>query len=497
MKVMLINPATEKYTHCICTPLGLLSIATHLNNHGHNAMLLERTVRTTDFNAELDSFQPDVIGVSVYSLKSFNDAIFVSKVAKQRGILVVWGGAFISASPQMTLDLGCIDYISIGEGEATWLDFCNTYDAGGDISAIKGLAYLKNGKLIMTPQRDFIDLASLTPIDFSLLEIPPFLHTEYSWDNVFAMYMSKGCFAHCTFCYNTAMHHNTYRRRPVEHFIEEITDLVNNHGVRAVSFADELFCRNSAEAREFCDAVLNCDVEFTWGCMMRTGILSKDDLAYMYKAGCRWIEFGVESGSPEVLKKIKKCVDYGKIVQTFEDCWEVGIITLAYFIVGFPDETPEQLRETVALAKRINRSRFVFSYYIPLPGSDLFNELVDGGKYSPPLKIAEYAKTKLFYSPKPNLSKVPAKDLKVIRSYFLWNSFSRREYAKEHRRFAIARKDIEDAFEGIFRYGFKAGIPQFFISAYEFLDIWFYANFFPGIKKKYDLNQGSDQAVEK
>lgn len=223
--------------------------------------------------------------------------------------------------------------------------------------------------------------------------------------------------------------------------------------------------------------------------MTRTGIFDKDDFDLMYKAGCRWMEFGVETGSPEMIKKIKKGVDPERVAPDILACHDAGIITLCYFIVGLPDETEEQLRETCALVNKLSFSHFVCSYYNPLPNTEIVDDLISQGRFALPTSVKPYMKTKIFYSPKPNFSSVSGRDLKVVRSYILWRSFSRRRIAPgEKKTHAVAKKDIVDALELLRGHGLRASLQQFFISAYEFLDIFCYANFFPKTVKKYGLD---------
>lgn len=488
MKIILINPATQRYTRTPCTPLGILSIATYLEANGHNVKVLNRTIKSTDIKKEFDEFMPDVIGCSLISTMSFKDAIEVSKEAKSRGICVVWGGPFVSSSPEISLETGCVDFVSIGEGEETWLKLVNALRDGIDIHGIKGIAYLKNGKFIKNPEREFMDLSTLPPINYEYIDLKPILYKNYDYTGVFGMYISKGCTGHCTFCYNTDFHKNCRRQRPVKYLIQEAKYLKEKHNIGAISFTDEFFGCNKDILRQTCQAFIDEKLDLPWGCMTKIGIFDKEDYQLMYDSGCRWIEFGIESGSPSMLKRIKKGMNVERVLPDLKICKEIGIITLCYFIVGLPGETQQELKETCELVNKISFTRFICSYYNPLPGSEIFNQLVSEGKFTPPKSIKDYMKTRIFYSPKPNLSNVPTKDLKVVRSYMLWKSFTKKHYAENEKfSYATARKDIEDVFESLKGHGFKAGFEQLLISGYEFLDIFFYANFFPKTRKKYGL----------
>ena len=487
MRVLFINPAMERYTRQVAFPLGLMSIGTYLQSFGHTVKILDRTIRTTNIKKEIEAFKPDVVGVSVYSVKSFSDAGRVSETALKRGIPVVWGGPFASLDPEFVFKNINIDFISIGEGEETWKELCEALEAGNDPRGVPGVAYYDDGIVKYSPQRPFMDLGKIPPIDFKLVDVPKYLGDMYGCKKCALLYMSKGCIGQCTFCFNKEFHRQTCRMRPVEIFLAEVKDLVDNYNVDCIYFADELWCKNRKEMILQCEAFKNSGIPFKWGVQTRVGIFSGDDFKIMKEAGCIWIDFGIETGSPSMLKRIKKGIPYDKIEQTFSDCTKAGIISLANFIIGFPDETEKEFRETIELANRIEATQKTFFFFMPGPGSELYNQLVEGGRYVPPQTFNEYTRVKYFYSPKPNFSKIKSKDLKTVRAYFLWQGFSRKFFSDEARSYDIAKKDIADVLKQFRGHGLKFAVQLFIISAYEFTDIFLYAHIHPAILKKYGL----------
>ncbi len=468
-------------------PLGLLSIATYLQANGHTVKILDRTIRTTDFVKELNAFRPDAVGVSVISMKSFADAERVSLAAKRFGAAVIWGGMFASLDPAFIFKNIDIDFVSISEGEATWLEVVGALASGGELRSVPGLCYADNGAVVYTPERPFIDLSILPPIDFTLVDVEKYLGTMYGCKKTALLYMAKGCIGNCSFCFNKTFHRQCYRMRPVETFLQEVRFLIEHYGVDCIYFADELWCRNREEMRYQCDAFRNSGLDFKWGVQTRVGIFDADDFRYMKDSGCLWIDFGIETGSREMMKRIHKGIPYDRIAQTFHDCAEAGIITLANFIIGFPDETEAQLRDTVQMAKDIEATQKTFFFYMPGPGSPLYEELVADGRYVPPKNFKEYTRVKFFYSPKPNFSQVPTKELKAIRAYFLWKGFSRKFFSEEARSYDIAKKDVLDVLKQFRGHGLKFAWQLFWISAYEFSDIFFCAHCFPRVLRKYGL----------
>lgn len=487
MNILFINPAMEKYTRQVSFPLGLMSIATYLKANGHNVKIIDRTIKTTSIQKELDLFKPNIVGVSVFSLKSFTDAEKVSVAAKQFGAKVVWGGVFVSLDAEFVFNNIDIDYISVGEGEKTWLELANTLEKNGDVTKIHGLAYKDNGKVTCTPERELMNLALLPPIDFTLVDVDKYLGPMYGCKKTALLYISKGCYGSCTFCFNTQFHKRCHRAKPVEIFLQEVDYLKKNHGVDCIYFADELWGKNKEEVRYLCNSFIESGIKFNWVAQTRAGYFDKEDYQLMKDAGCICIDFGIETGSPSMLKTIKKNLPYDKIKATFDYCNEVGIISLSNFIIGFPDETEEQLRETVEMAKTIAATQRTFFFFMPGPGSELYEKLVAEGKYKPPKTFSDYTNIKFFYSPKPNFSKIPSRELKVVRAYFLWKGFSRKYFSDTSRKYDIAKKDIEDILKQFKGHDLRFAIQLTLVSAYEFLDIFIHAHFFPSIKKKYNL----------
>ncbi len=487
MKILFINPAMEKYTRQVSFPLGMMSIATYLKENGHTVRIIDRTIKTTDIDKELNSFAPDIVGISVFSLKSFTDAEKVSHAAKKFGARVVWGGVFASLDADFVFSNINIDFISVGEGEQTWLELCNTLEQGGDFRNIAGLAYCENDTVIFTPEREFMDLSQLPPVDFTLVDVDKYLGPMYGCKKTALLYISKGCYGKCTFCFNAKFHKSCHRSKPVEIFLEEVNYLMNHHDVDCIYFADELFGTNKEEVHYLCNKFIESGLDFKWVAQTRAGYFGKEEYRLMKDAGCIAIDFGIESGSQSMLKTIKKNIPYDRIKETFDYCNEVGIISLANFIIGFPDETEDQFRETIEMAKNINSTQQTFFFFMPGPGSELYEKLVSEKKYNPPKTFRDYTNIKFFYSPDPNFSLIPSKELKAVRAYFLWKGFSKKHFSSTARKYDIAKKDIEDVLRQFKGHDLKFAFQLFISSVYEFSDIFLYAHCFPKILKKYNL----------
>lgn len=489
MKILFVNPQTSKYSRSISTPLGLLSIATYLESKGHTVKIYDRLTDKTKLKEVIDEYRPDIAGISLISYKSINDALYVAQVLKESDIPVIVGGPLPSELAEMTLAYDFFDMVSIGEGEATWLDIVSYF--GGqikDINDIHGIAYRnKKGEVIRTQVRDFIDLAEIPPLNWSLIDVPRYFQSSYGCDKMLYLYSAKGCPFSCTFCYNKEFHKCSYRKRPLEFLIEEIKVLVKDYGMNGVYFADELWCKNREEMHEICDTLKALELDFVWGCQTRIGIFELEDFEYMYKSGCRWVFFGVESGSKSVLKSINKKINYEKIEQSFSDCRKAGIACIGSFIIGFPDETSKDLKETIDLIKKLDTQLINCNYLAVVPGSEIYKDLIADGRYVEVETLRDFGKRNPLESLEYNFSKLPEIDIKVIRAFFMWRSFTAKDIPNNSS-YSFAKKVITDAIKSIRTGDLLSFLLSTLYAATEFIRIFFYSHFFVSVKKKYGLN---------
>lgn len=488
MKILLINPATINYARAFTCPLGLLSIATHLNNNGHTAEIFDRTIAKGDLDEKLSQFRPDIVGISLMSNKSIDDALFVARKVKEHSLTVVCGGPFASSVPELVLREDCFDYISVSEGEFTWLEIADNLNGGKPFEQIAGLAYMENGKVIYTPEREFANPALLPVIDYSLVDVKQYFQVNYKCKKMLYVYWAKGCPCRCAFCYNAEFHRRCYRKRPIESVIAEIRCLVGEHGADGIYFADELFCRNRKEMHEICDTLRSLDLDFVWGCQTRIGIFNEEDFKYMYDSGCRWIFFGIESGSEKMLENMHKDIRLDKVAETFEGCNKAGLIAISSFIIGLPDETPEDLMQTLDLVKGIKSKLFNVNYLAIIPGSEFYYKAIESGKLPRPQRLSEFRDQRFGEILECNLSNIPYKDLKVLRAFFMWLSFTAKGYAPDGEKSnSFAVKVIKDALDSTRKHGIGYFFKEAYYSGTEFLKVVFNITFYPSVKKKYNL----------
>ncbi len=486
MKVLFFDPRRYKSFRSSTAPLGLLSIATYLNANGHKAAICDRSHTKESLNHIININKPDIIGVSVITYSAVKDALNIAKCAKSKGIPVIFGGTISSIIPFEFLKSRKVDYISIGEGEETWLELADAFDAGRPFDEIKGLAFLKNGEYIQTPERDFTDLSVLPMLDWSLINPADFLQKGFAGKRQANIYYSKGCFANCHFCYNKNFHRCSRRQRSLKVVIEEMDYLIENYGVDGFNFTDDLIFYDENQVNEFVAELMKYGVHKRCGWIgeIRIDIFkNKDIFALLYEAGCRNLIFGVETVSDDMQKVLNKKIDPQKIKWIVNECAEVGITPLLTFMIGLPGETEENIRETIEFAKSLNKAICCFQLYTPTPGTKIYNDLVSAGKLNKMETADEYGEIVFSEKLLKNISEITTKEIYTIYRYFKLKEFTYKDKNSDDEQILKVIVNIVKSMTG-------KGIVYFFLAGINNAkNLIVLLSFFlhPRIRKKYGL----------
>jgi radical SAM superfamily enzyme YgiQ (UPF0313 family) len=468
-------------------PLGLLSIATYLTQNGHTVRIYDRAVEGGRVKKYLDSFSPDFVGISSLGGRSFDDAMKVSKDVRKYNIPVIWGGPMPSLIPEILLKSGNVDFVIMGDGEITFLALINSIVNNTTLREIDGLAFIENGTPVINKDREFADLSEFPVIDFSFVDPRKYYFRNRSCKRMLHIYLSKGCPGQCTYCYSPGYSKCIWRSRPTEYVLRELRYLVDNYDMDGVYFVDDLLSPNREYLYNLCNKLIESNLGLFWSCDMRTDNCTKEDLQIMYDAGCRWIFFGVESGSEERQKAIKKRLDLKKAAETINNCREIGISTTTSFVIGFPDETEEDIKKTIRFMQNLNSDVKIPALFAPLPKSEMYDELVKNKRLAVPSSYEEWKKLATIDSIGENFSKVPTKELKVITGYFYLSNMSNKTDKDDIEKGIWVKRLFRQAVDMIKRGNLKS-VQLLFLAAKEFLEIIYYATMYPKILKKYDLS---------
>lgn len=491
MRVLLINPKASqlnKRRKATSVPLGLMAIASYIELKGHTVKIVDLTLKSDNIKKHLKSFNPDVVALTVHSTLSTKSAIKISKTAKKYNKPVVWGGYIASLLTELCFKESCVDFIVIGEGEVTFSELLDSMENGSSYNNIDGLAYADKDGVHKNKDREFADLADFPPIDWSLVNAAKYGQNFFQCKKMIYVYLSKGCPAKCSFCYNPQYYKSTQRRRPPEYVVDEIEYVIENHGVDGIYFSDEFWYPGKEDMQTLFRLIKERELKFLWACQTRVGVFNKEELQQMYDAGCRWILFGVESGCEARIKEIKKGIDLRSIKETFDNCREVGITTQSTFIIGYPGETEEELKETVDFAFSLKADFCPFNILYFQPGSEFFDTAVSSGRYNPPESLKEWGKSQTDEYYGPNFSNVPRKELLVIHFYTQWLAFSQKK-SNGSNPYLLAKNTLLELLDNMFKFGFSSFFIGTLVSAKQFLTVVWYAKAYPKVLKKYGFNK--------
>jgi len=370
-RVLLINPFYP-LSETPSPPLGLAYLAGALEAAGITVRILDLVVfpQTPNTIANvLEQFQPDVVGATAVTMSAetaFGIIRDVKHIAPD--VLTVMGGPHVTFSSEETLSaVPELDVIVCGEGEQTLIDLLPRATQPQHWETIPGLAFRANGSIHKTawrePAKDLHHLPEPArhglPLGrYRTLGMPVSITT------------SRGCPFQCVFCVGRRMVGARVRYRLPEKAVDEIEGLVAL-GFRQVNVADDLFTANAYHCLAICDEILRRGLKIKWSSFARVDTVSVALLTRMREAGCHAVSFGMESGNPDILKRIHKKITLEQAEAAVAMCRQAGMEAHASFILGLPGETPETLAQTMAFAKRLGAEGLSYGFHLlaPFPGT--------------------------------------------------------------------------------------------------------------------------------
>ena len=321
-----------------------------------------------------------VIETSTPSI-AFDLATAAAVKAFSPGTFVALIGSHVTYFDQDILDENpAVDAVIRGEFEYTAADLARALDAGGDLSKVLGITYRQgeSGHVQRNPDRPLFEPLDDMPFPArNTVKGEGYRAGIYSGGYPTAMVSSRGCPYRCTFClWPDVLYGHKFRARSAKNVVDEIEEAVRTYGHDEIYFDDDTFTIDRQRVMDITRMIrergLHKEVE--WIAQCRVDTVDREMLEAMKAANCGYILFGVESGSPEMLKRMKKGITPDKVRKAFDLTKEVGIKTQAFFLFGIPGETQETIRETIEFAKELNASSTQFAVAIPHPGTALYEE---------------------------------------------------------------------------------------------------------------------------
>ncbi|MBU0701371.1 B12-binding domain-containing radical SAM protein [bacterium] len=352
--VLCLNPRENKPTVSAfggMPPLGLCWIAAVLEKNGYLVNILDLDWDNTCLESVIEAEHPKMVclsGTSHTRFESFNLAKIIKE--KDPSIVVCYGGCHATFTADDTLShVNAIDIIVKGEGEYTVLDIAGVIIRNkGKLQDVMGISYRDGDKIVHNPSRPPItDLDSLPFPARHLLKME-YYRPKLEFLNVTSTLVmtSRGCPVNCSYCSASAMWGRRYTTRSPQNVADEVEMLIKEYGVEGIEFQDSTITLNRDHIEGLCDEFERRKLKFPWLCELRVNTVDKDLLRRMQKAGCYYIWFGLESASPQVLKKMKKGITIEQVENVINWAVELGIYTRVFITYGHIGETYEDAMTT-------------------------------------------------------------------------------------------------------------------------------------------------------
>ena len=388
--VMLARTARYMPGYTVTQPLGILYLGNALREHGYrNVRLIDMRPDRMEVGQLLEQvrrFRPRFLGLSCLSYESPTVAEIVREVRKYDSTIhVALGGPLPSSMKEETFSVIGADSIAIGEGDRTIIKLVDGV-AEGELppadaapAGIPGLLFRGHPEPEGAAAPSFMDDLDQLPMPaWDLLDISRYygianFNFFLKYPNYMSIMTTRGCPYRCAYCHNVLG--KVFRKRSVDHVMREVHTLVKDHGIRELHIIDDSFNLDLERAKAILDEVakIRPRVAIAFPNGLRSDRLDEEFLYKAKAAGAYKINFAVETASPRMQTKIRKNLDLEKVREIIRINDGLDIIGHGFFMLGFPSETEEEMRQTIdyALSSRLHTANFFVVQ--PFEGTDIYN----------------------------------------------------------------------------------------------------------------------------
>ena len=346
---------------------------------------------------EFRRYQPDYVGLSTMSCEADLMNNFAKLVKEHNSVIkVIAGGPHTTVAKERILDNENIDCVAIGEAEKTIVELLEALENSGDLTGVDGIAFRNGNDKVITQTRSLVE--DLDALPFPAWDLIDFKgYADYSnWNGVLkedcyaVISTSRGCPYRCYFCHN--IFGKKVRFRSPESIFGEMSRLREEYGVKEVHILDDVFNINVGRAKRICELIIEDGSRFSLAFPngLRADIMTKELVSLLKKAGTYKIHYGFETVSPRLQKMIGKNLDIPKAVEMFDATAGSGIITGAYFMLGFPTQTREEIMETINFATESSLDVAYFFKATPYPGTGFFSSVAEDTEKNLPDNFSDY-----------------------------------------------------------------------------------------------------------
>ena len=333
-----------------------------------------------DIRRRIEAFRPDVVATTAYTA-SIVDGLELLSLAKEINpqITTIAGNVHVTfCYEEILAECGAIvDYIVRGEGEVILPELLDCLNAGSDPKEVAGLAFRRDGEVVVTPKAPYIHDLDALPAAWDLVEWPIYSYRAKNNARLAIVSSSRGCLSKCSFCSQQLFWGQSWRARSAENFVAELEMLSAKYGVEVAMLSDELPTCDRQRWERILDLMIERRVPVKLLMETRVDDIIRDaGIMWKYRlAGVEHIYVGVEAGSQETLDLFKKDTQVGQSKQAIDLINDADIVSETSFVLGMPADTPESIARTIQLAEHYNPDMAFFLAIAPWPYAELYPQL--------------------------------------------------------------------------------------------------------------------------
>lgn len=400
MKIAFINLSLRPDAKTRMLPVGLAYILTATKKAGFDFDLIDMDID----NMPMTKLK-EILGRTTYDVYAFGcivtgfryvvDATKIIRETNPQAIIIA-GNSVATSVPELLLNKTGVDIAVIGEGDITIVELLQKIDRKDAIDGVNGIAYKNEGKVIFTHPRTVVkDVDNLGFPEWELFDLQKY--EEYAKKNIsgstsdaslsYPLNAARGCPFDCTFCYHCFKGEN-YRKYSEDAVFKEINRLHSSYGCDYILFWDELTFPNTKSVERMIGKFSKLNFKIGWQASARAGLFTRKDIPLireMKDSGCEFIGYSLENANPEILDAMNKKITVDQFIDQAHALWKGGVTPLTSVIFGYPQETPESIKQTLAVCEECNIYPSV-GFLLPLPGTPIYNWALQHGKISNELK---------------------------------------------------------------------------------------------------------------
>ena len=376
MKICLINvpntyeligndPVIIKDQQGVYPPLGLLYTSAYINQQGqHHVDVIDcqaENLNHAECAERVIELNPDLVGLTAMTFTLVDVKLVVREIRKRSPkIKIIIGGPHTAIYPEECFDpkgLGA-DYVVVGEGEITLNELASDIEIGKPKNRIYR-------------QTNFIqNLDELPFADYGAVDINDYYSVLAEETPSVTLFTSRGCPFSCAYCDRPALGKG-FRPQTAKRVVDEM-EHVQNIGAKEIFFYDDTFSVSMKRVMEICTEYKKRNLKIKWDIRTRVNVVNEDLLLNMKEAGCERIHFGVESGNPRIVRVMNKGTSIKQVEDAFNLCKKYKIKTLAYFMLGNPGETFDDVKDTLEVSRRIKPDFMQMTILSPFPATKYY-----------------------------------------------------------------------------------------------------------------------------